>query len=158
MQVQALCEGAPNITTPLPQLPSPDSFVGPLTPICLSAELRSREVLLASVPRPWLGAALVDERPLSWLAEQGIKRGIMELCDVVAVNKADGATATAATNAAAGFRAALGLQRRRHPVWAPKVTRGLFCSWLGSLAASGAALGLPSRRHARRQAPSMALL
>jgi LAO/AO transport system kinase len=38
---------------------------------------------------------------------QGIKRGLLELADVIAVNKADGATATAAEVAAQQYRAAL---------------------------------------------------
>jgi LAO/AO transport system kinase len=42
---------------------------------------------------------------------QGIKRGVMELADVVVVTKADGDLAKAATRAVADFRAALSLMR-----------------------------------------------
>ena len=45
---------------------------------------------------------------------QGIKRGIMELADLVVVNKADGDLATAARNACADHRRALQLLRRPH--------------------------------------------
>lgn len=45
---------------------------------------------------------------------QGIKRGIMELADLVVVNKADGALASAARQACADHKRALHLLRRRH--------------------------------------------
>jgi LAO/AO transport system kinase len=45
---------------------------------------------------------------------QGIKRGIMELADLVVVNKADGALAPAARHACADHKRALQLLRRRH--------------------------------------------
>lgn len=56
---------------------------------------------------------------------QGIKRGVMELADVVAVNKADGETRTAATRTAAECRAALNLVRPRSRAWRAEV---LTCS------------------------------
>lgn len=46
---------------------------------------------------------------------QGIKRGIMELADLVVVTKADGDLATAAAHACADIRRALHLLRPRHP-------------------------------------------
>jgi LAO/AO transport system kinase len=52
---------------------------------------------------------------------QGIKRGIMELADVVVVNKADGELAAAAGRTAADYRNALGLMRPRHPDVHPEV-------------------------------------
>lgn len=45
---------------------------------------------------------------------QGIKRGIMELADLVVVNKADGALAAAARHACADHKKALHLLRPRH--------------------------------------------
>ena len=51
---------------------------------------------------------------------QGIKRGVMELADIVVVTKADGALEGAARHAVADYRAALGLQRAKHPAWAPE--------------------------------------
>ena len=56
---------------------------------------------------------------------QGIKRGVMELADVVVVNKADGALLPAARQAAAEHRHALHLQRPRWPGWATEV---VLCS------------------------------
>ena len=44
---------------------------------------------------------------------QMIKRGVMEVADVVAVNKADGPTLQAAQNAASAYRGALSLLRHR---------------------------------------------
>jgi LAO/AO transport system kinase len=46
---------------------------------------------------------------------QGIKRGIMELADLVVVNKADGDLVGAATRAASEYRGAIGLMIPRHP-------------------------------------------
>ena len=48
---------------------------------------------------------------------QGIKRGIMELADLVLVNKADGEMAAAAGRAAADYRNALRLIRPHSPNW-----------------------------------------
>ena len=48
---------------------------------------------------------------------QGIKRGIMELADVVVVNKADGDLAAAARRAVADYRHAVHLLRPKHPGW-----------------------------------------
>jgi LAO/AO transport system kinase len=56
---------------------------------------------------------------------QGIKRGVMELADLVVVNKADGALLPAARQAAAEHRHALHLQRPRSAAWTPQV---LLCS------------------------------
>ncbi|HXY94719.1 MAG TPA: methylmalonyl Co-A mutase-associated GTPase MeaB [Acidimicrobiia bacterium] len=58
---------------------------------------------------------------------QGLKRGIMELADVVVVNKADGELATAAGVTAADYGSALHLVRPRVPGWTPRV---LTCSAL----------------------------
>lgn len=52
---------------------------------------------------------------------QGIKRGVMELADVVVATKADGDLLPAARAAAADARQALTLLRRRHPGWDPPV-------------------------------------
>jgi len=48
---------------------------------------------------------------------QGIKRGVMELADLVAVNKADGDNRAAAALAAAEIRNALHFMRPPHPEW-----------------------------------------
>jgi LAO/AO transport system kinase len=48
---------------------------------------------------------------------QGIKRGIMELADVVVVNKADGDLLAAARRAIADYRRAIHLLRPRHAGW-----------------------------------------
>jgi LAO/AO transport system kinase len=56
---------------------------------------------------------------------QGIKRGVMELADLVVVTKADGDLAAAARQAEADHRHALGLLRPRFEGWRPPV---LSCS------------------------------
>ena len=56
---------------------------------------------------------------------QGIKRGIMELADLVVVTKADGDLAPAAGRSAADYRNALGLLRPRWTSWRAEV---LTCS------------------------------
>jgi LAO/AO transport system kinase len=48
---------------------------------------------------------------------QGIKRGIVELADLIVVNKADGDLASAAGRSAADYRGALGFLQPRHPHW-----------------------------------------
>ena len=52
---------------------------------------------------------------------QGIKRGIMELADLVVVNKADGELASAARHAASDYRSALTLMRPKHASWRAEV-------------------------------------
>lgn len=52
---------------------------------------------------------------------QGIKRGIMELADLVVVNKADGDWLAPARRAAADYRNALRLMRPKHAAWRPRV-------------------------------------
>jgi len=52
---------------------------------------------------------------------QGIKRGVIELADLVVVNKADGELAGAAKRAAADYASALRLVRPRTPGWEPRV-------------------------------------
>jgi LAO/AO transport system kinase len=58
---------------------------------------------------------------------QGIKRGIMELADLVVVNKADGDLSAAAGRAAADYRNAVHLLRPKWQAWATEV---LTCSSL----------------------------
>jgi LAO/AO transport system kinase len=48
---------------------------------------------------------------------QGIKRGIIELADIVVVNKADGDLLPAAQRAMADYRQAVHLLRPKHPGW-----------------------------------------
>ena len=59
--------------------------------------------------------------PLAGDELQGIKRGVMELADLVLVNKADGAQADAARRTVAEYRNALHLMRPRTPAWTPMV-------------------------------------
>jgi LAO/AO transport system kinase len=54
---------------------------------------------------------------------QGIKRGIMELADLIAVNKADGDLAAAADRAASDLRKAVHLLRPKRPDWTVEVVR-----------------------------------
>ncbi len=54
---------------------------------------------------------------------QGIKRGIVELADLILVNKADGELAEAAGRTAADYQHALGLLRPATPGWQPQVQR-----------------------------------
>ena len=48
---------------------------------------------------------------------QGIKRGIVELADLIVVNKADGDLASVAGRSAADYRGALGFLHPRRPDW-----------------------------------------
>ena len=59
--------------------------------------------------------------PLAGDELQGIKRGVMELADLVLVNKADGVQADAAGRTVAEYRNAIHLMRPRTPAWTPEV-------------------------------------
>jgi LAO/AO transport system kinase len=61
---------------------------------------------------------------------QGIKKGVLELADIIAVNKADGPHATDARRAARELRSALRMIRPVSAAWAPPV---LTCSGLETL-------------------------
>jgi LAO/AO transport system kinase len=52
---------------------------------------------------------------------QGIKKGVVELADMIAVNKADGDNLRRAQAAAAEYRAALHIMAPRSPDWTPPV-------------------------------------
>ncbi len=52
---------------------------------------------------------------------QGIKRGVLELADLIVVNKADGDNARAARRAAAEYRSAMRLIHAGETVWVPPV-------------------------------------
>jgi LAO/AO transport system kinase len=52
---------------------------------------------------------------------QGAKKGIVEVADVLVVNKADGSLENAAKSAAADYQRALSLSRAARPGWAPRV-------------------------------------
>jgi LAO/AO transport system kinase len=52
---------------------------------------------------------------------QGIKKGVLEIADMIAVNKAEGDNATRARAAAAEYRAALHILAPASPVWTPPV-------------------------------------
>src|SRR5213593_777071 len=67
---------------------------------------------------------------------QGIKRGILELADALAINKADGDNLARAEQAAAQYRAALNLLRHGGSTWEPPVltvsaleARGMDTVW-----------------------------
>ncbi|WP_394701496.1 methylmalonyl Co-A mutase-associated GTPase MeaB [uncultured Roseibium sp.] len=52
---------------------------------------------------------------------QGIKKGVLEIADMIAVNKADGDGATRARSAASDYRAALHILAPKSPTWTPPV-------------------------------------
>ncbi|MBN9671184.1 methylmalonyl Co-A mutase-associated GTPase MeaB [Roseibium aggregatum] len=52
---------------------------------------------------------------------QGIKKGVLEIADMIAVNKADGDGALRARSAASDYRAALHILAPRSPNWSPPV-------------------------------------
>ncbi|WP_370324345.1 methylmalonyl Co-A mutase-associated GTPase MeaB [Euzebya sp.] len=69
---------------------------------------------------------------------QGIKRGVMELADLIVVTKGDGDLLPAARAAAADARQGLALLRRRHRGWEPRVllTSALRAEGIGDVAAA----------------------
>lgn len=59
---------------------------------------------------------------------QGIKKGVLEIADMIAVNKADGDNKSRARRAASEYRRALEIMKPASPNWQPPVTT---CSALG---------------------------
>jgi LAO/AO transport system kinase len=67
---------------------------------------------------------------------QGIKKGVLEIADMIAVNKSDGDNATRARHAASEYRAALNIMAAKSPTWTPPVVlisglanQGLDAMW-----------------------------
>jgi LAO/AO transport system kinase len=52
---------------------------------------------------------------------QGIKKGVLEIADMIAVNKSDGDNATRARQAASEYRAALNIMAAKSSSWTPPV-------------------------------------
>jgi LAO/AO transport system kinase len=52
---------------------------------------------------------------------QGLKKGVVEIADMIAINKADGDNLRRAKAAAADYRAALHILNPRSPHWSPPV-------------------------------------
>jgi LAO/AO transport system kinase len=89
---------------------------------------------------------------------QGMKKGILELADALAISKADGDNLARATRAAAEYRNALALFRPRSPHWSPPVLtvsalegRGIADVWQ-TIEAHRHALGQSGELAAKRRA------
>jgi LAO/AO transport system kinase len=91
---------------------------------------------------------------------QGIKKGVIELADMIAVNKADGDNVARARAAAAEYRGALNILTPRSPAWSPPVITysaqtgdgiaGLWAHVLDHRARLGASGELAQRRSAQQ--------
>jgi LAO/AO transport system kinase len=88
---------------------------------------------------------------------QGIKKGVLELADVLVVNKADGEQAVAAERTRAEYAQALHLLRSPSPSWRPRVIAasartgaGIDAVW-EAICAHREALGASGEREARRR-------
>lgn len=90
---------------------------------------------------------------------QGIKRGLMELADLIAVNKADGDGVVGARRAASAYRSALALLHGPDAAWRPRVVTcsavarsGLEAIWdiVGEHRAAMTASGELARRRQRQ--------
>lgn len=89
---------------------------------------------------------------------QGIKKGLVELADMIAVNKADGDNVKRASAAAAEYRAALHILTPRSPNWTPPVMtysaqtgKGIEELW-GRILEHRLALSQSGEHNARRRA------
>jgi LAO/AO transport system kinase len=93
---------------------------------------------------------------------QGIKRGIMELADLVVVNKADGDLAPAAGRTAGEYRNALHLMRPKWPGWSARVLSASALRGTGvaevwaAIGEHGAALAADGQRDRLRAAQARA--
>jgi LAO/AO transport system kinase len=88
---------------------------------------------------------------------QGIKKGILEIADALAINKADGPNVALAQQAAAQYIAALNLFRHTTPTWDPPVVtvsalemRGMDTIW-GIIQDHRAKLGATGEFDAKRR-------
>jgi LAO/AO transport system kinase len=95
---------------------------------------------------------------------QGIKKGIVELADLIVVNKADGELRDAATRAVADYRSALRLLRPLTRHWTPEVISvsstvpwGMDAVW-SAIERHQAAMRAAGERDARRQEQAHAAL
>lgn len=102
--------------------------------------------------------------PLAGDELQGIKRGVMELADLLLVNKADGEQMDAAGRTVAEYRNALQLMRPRAAAWTPEVERcsaltgaGIEEAW-ARVRACRDALTAAGEWRARREAQAAAWL
>jgi LAO/AO transport system kinase len=93
---------------------------------------------------------------------QGIKKGALELADLLVVNKADGANLPAAERAQGEYTQALGLLRARSPNWTPVVLRvssldrtGIEEVW-GTILEHSAKLEASGEREERRRQQAVA--
>ena len=68
-----------------------------------------------------VGAPALDQRDGAGDELQGLKKGVVELADMIAINKADGDNIARAKAAAAEYRAALHILGARSPHWSPPV-------------------------------------
>ena len=80
---------------------------------------------------------------------QGIKKGVVELADMIAVNKADGDNVKRAKAAAGEYRAALHILTPRSPTWAPPVVTYSALTGDGIADAVGAGAGASPAAHRR---------
>ena len=78
---------------------------------------------------------------------QGVKRGIMELADLIIVNKCDGSLETQARSTLADYSGALGLMRPSSPAWTPVA---LAASALTGIGIESTWVTLQTLREARR--------
>ncbi len=62
---------------------------------------------------------------------QGVKRGIMELADVIVVNKCDGALEAQARSTLSDYASALGLMRPSSPSWTPRALAASAITGMG---------------------------
>ncbi len=84
---------------------------------------------------------------------QGIKKGIVEIADLVVVNKADGDLAAAAERAARDYQNALHLLRPTSPHWSPPVLR---CSALAGMGIDQVWAGVARYRQVMGEAGALA--
>lgn len=84
---------------------------------------------------------------------QGLKRGIVELADIIVVNKADGDLLALANRAQSEYQAALHLLRPASPAWTPEV---LTCSSLEGQDIDEVWRAIKQHRHALEQTGELA--
>ncbi len=93
---------------------------------------------------------------------QGVKRGIMELADLIIVNKCDGALEAQARSTLADYASALGLMRPSSPTWTPVAMAasahtgmGIDASWVTLQAMRTARHGEQATRRSAQESAAL---
>ena len=94
---------------------------GVLLTLALERQYPIRNGAVPRISRTLIGDLSIDMLPGAGDEMQGLKKGVVEIADMIAINKADGDNVARAKAAAAEYRAALHILSPRSTSWSPPV-------------------------------------